>query len=168
MENLEVFEVVKPQGIKGELKVRILADGFFSVSDLKKVYTKDGEEKRVKSIKDAFGGFAFILLDGVLTRNDAELLRGQKYYAKKSDVKKSDTSYFIVDLIGLTVYDDNSQKIGIVSDIYKSSVDMFVIKQENGKTAYIPYLKKLKPIVNLESKTLAFEEDIKDVIYYED
>ena len=40
MEKLEVFEVVKPQGIKGELKVRILADSFLNVSSIKKLYDK--------------------------------------------------------------------------------------------------------------------------------
>ncbi len=169
MEKIEVLEVVKPQGIKGELKVRILADGFFSVSTLKKVYFKSGKEVRVKSVKDAFKGFAYILLDGVLTRNDAELLRAQKLYALKDDIKKSNTQYFIVDLVGLTAYDYNSEIIGTVSDVLKGSVDMFVIKMQNGKTAYVPHLKKLNPIINLQDKTLKFlSEELKDVIYYED
>ena len=38
MEKLACFLVVKPQGIKGELKAKILADGIESVNCIKKLY----------------------------------------------------------------------------------------------------------------------------------
>ena len=167
MEKLEVFEVVKPQGIKGELKVRILADSILSVNKIKRVYDKDGNAFNVKLVKDAGGGFAFLSLDGVITRNDAELLRGVIYYAEKCDIKKTKTSYFITDLIGLTVYAE-SREIGVIKDVLKGNVDMFVLTDNDGKTLYIPYLKQLNPKVDLEEKTLTVDgEKLKDVIYYE-
>ncbi len=167
MEKLEVFEVVKPQGIKGELKVRILADSILNVNKIKTIYDKLGNAFTVKLVKDAGGGFAFLTLDGVVTRNDAELLRGVVYYAEKGDIKKTKTSYFITDLIGLTVY-AGSEEIGVIQDVLKGNVDMFVLKDKAQKTLYIPYLKKLNPIVDLEAKTLTVDaENLKDVIYYE-
>ena len=168
MEKLEVFEVVKPQGIKGELKVRILADGFFSVNNIKNIYAQNGEICAIKSIKDAGNGFAFISLKGVLTRNDAELLRGKIYFASKSDIKKGSSAYFIVDLIGLTAYDNQNNKLGKVVDVMQSNVDMFKIEGENGKILYVPHLKKLEPKVDLGGKTITFLSDtLKDVVYYE-
>ncbi len=166
MERLEVFEVVKPQGIKGELKVRVLADSFLSVNKLKKLYDKNGCEFNVKLIKDATGGFAFLTIEGVSTRNDAELLRGVIYYAEKSAIKKSKTAYFITDLIGLKVV-FNNQELGFISDILKGNVDMIKISN-NGKIAYIPYLKALSPIVDLDNKTMVLSgENLEEVIYYE-
>lgn len=167
MEKLEVFEVVKPQGIKGELKVRILADSFLNVNKIKKLYDGKNNEYTVKLVKDAGGGFAFLSLDGVITRNDAELLRGVIYFADKCDIKKTKTSYFITDLIGLKVI-SNDAEIGKITDVLKANVDMFVIKTNDGKTAYIPFLKQLNPIVDLDGKTLTVDQDkLKDVIYYE-
>ena len=169
MEKLEVFEVVKPQGIKGELKVRILADGFFSVNQLKSVYASNGEICVIKAIRDAGGGFAYVLLNGVNTRNDAELLRGKIYFANKSDIKREKSSYFIVDLIGLTAFDGQNVKLGSIVDVMQSNVDMFKIKDDAGKFLYVPHLKKLQPKVDLQAKTITFlSDELKDVIYYED
>ena len=167
MEKLEVFEVVKPQGIKGELKVRILADSILNVNKIKTVYDKTGSAFTVKLLKDAGAGFAFLSLDGVVTRNDAELLRGVIYYAEKGDIKKTKTSYFITDLIGLSVY-ANGEEIGVIKDVLKGNVDMFVLTDNSQKTVYIPYLKVLNPIVDLNAKSLTVDGDkLKDVIYYE-
>ena len=167
MEKLEVFEVVKPQGIKGELKVRILADSILNVNKIKTVYDKNGNAFTVKIVKDAGAGFAFLSLDGVVTRNDAELLRGVIYYAEKGDIKKTKTSYFITDLIGLSVIADN-EEIGVIKDVLKGNVDMFVLSDKAGKTVYIPFLKLLNPVVDLNAKTITVDgEKLKDVIYYE-
>lgn len=168
MEKLEVFEVVKPQGIKGELKVRILADGFLSVNNLKNIYHQNGEICDITALKDAGGGFAFLSLKGVSTRNDAELMRGKIFYALKSQIKKPKTAHFIVDLIGLTAFDAQNKNLGVVVDVIKSNVDMFKIKSDSGKFLYIPNLKKLNPIVDLNGKTITFlSDELKDVIYYE-
>lgn len=167
MEKLEVFEVVKPQGIKGELKVRILADSFLNVSSIKKLYDKNGNEFTVKGLKDVGGGFAFLSINGVVTRNDSELLRGVIYYALKSDIKRSKTSYFITDLIGLKVFAGENE-IGEIKDILKSNVDMLVLNGLNGKAVYIPYLKQLNPVVDLNAKTMTLDASkVEDVIYYE-
>ena len=168
MEKLEVFEVVKPQGIKGELKVRILADGFLSVNKLKNIYASNGEICVINAVKDAGGGFAFISLNGVTTRNDAELLRGKIYYANKNEISKQKSAYFIADLIGLQVYDGQGNNLGTIIDVMQSNVDMFKIKSQTDKILYIPHLKKLQPKVDLLNKTLTFlSDETKDIIYYE-
>lgn len=162
-----MFEVVKPQGIKGELKARILADSILSVNKIKNIYDESGKEYIVKNVKDAFGGFAFILLNDVLTRNDAELFRGKIFYAKKTDIKKDKNAYFISDLKGLKVIIDGAV-FGEILDVLQSNVDMFKVVCEGGKTAYFPFLKTLNPIVDLNDKTLMVDKDkLKDVIYYE-
>ena len=167
MEKLEVFEVVKPQGIKGELKARILADSILSVNKIKKIYDESGKEYLVKNVKDAFGGFAFILIEGVVTRNDAELLRGKIFSANKTDIKKEKSAYFISDLKGLNVI-SNGEELGEVLDVLQSNVDMFKVKLKNNSIAYFPFLKILNPIVDLQSKTIEVDgEKLKDVIYYE-
>ena len=52
MQKLLIGRVVKPQGIKGEVKVLLLTDGFFSVKNLKEAYIGDKLYK-INSIKDA-------------------------------------------------------------------------------------------------------------------
>lgn len=168
MEKLACFTVVKPQGIKGELKARILADGIYSVQGIKKLYTEDGNEYGVVKIKDAFSGFAFITLQSIATRNDAELLRGVTFYAPKNSIKKAKDEYFITDIIGMKVF-VSGEEIGSVKDVIQSNVDMFEIKLFSGKSAYFPYLKKLDVKLDFNKNILSVEKEVLDgVIYYED
>ena len=125
MQKLLIGRVVKPQGIKGEVKVLLLTDGFFSVKNLKEAYIGDKLYK-INSIKDAGVPCAFLGLQGICDRNAAEALRGAEVYADKSLINKDKNAYFIEDLIGLTVY-AGEDKIGTIQDVIKSNVDMFVI-----------------------------------------
>lgn len=125
MQKLLIGRVVKPQGIKGEVKVLLLTDGFFSVKNLKEAYIGDKLYK-INSIKDAGVPCAFLGLQGICDRNAAEALRGAEVYADKSLINKDKNAYFIEDLIGLTLY-AGEDKIGTIQDVIKSNVDMFVI-----------------------------------------
>ena len=125
MQKLLIGRVDKPQGIKGEVKVLLLTDGFFSVKNLKEAYIGDKLYK-INSIKDAGVPCAFLGLQGVTDRNAAEALRGAEVYADKSLINKDKNAYFIEDLIGLTLY-AGEDKIGTIQDVIKSNVDMFVI-----------------------------------------
>lgn len=169
MEKLEVFEVVKPQGIKGELKARILADSIENVIKIKKLYDSAGKEYLVKSIKNAFQGFAFLSVQEIKDRNDAELYRNVIFYANKKDVRKNKDSYFISDLIGLKVKTSDNEELGVLEDVMQGKVDMFKIKLQTGKTAYFPFLKVLNPKVDLEVGEIVVDgEKLEGVIYYED
>ena len=168
MEKLACFTVVKPQGIKGELKAKILADGLSSVKSIKTLYDDNGNAFKVKTVKDAFGGFAFIVLDSVVTRNDAELFRGVTFYAEKSQIAKNKNDFFIADLLGLKVM-VSSEPFGTVKDVVQSNVDMFEIELLSGKKAYFPFLKTLDIKIDLENSTLSVEKSKLDgVIFYED
>ena len=168
MEKLACFLVVKPQGIKGELKAKILADNFDSVKSIKKLYDESGKEYLLSKVKDAFGGFAFLSIKNIVTRNDAELYRNFIFYAEKSSINKAKNDYFISDLIGLDVI-VGDKHIGRVCDVIKSNVDMFDIDLLNGKKAYFPFLNSLDITVDLIAKKICVEKDKLDgVIFYED
>lgn len=186
MQKLLIGRVVKPQGIKGEVKVLLLTDGFFSVKNLEEVYIGDMLYK-ITSIKDAGVPCAFLGLQGICDRNAAEALRGAEVYADKSLINKDKNAYFIEDLIGLTVY-AGEDKIGKIKDVIKSNVDMFVIsgeehsddggenkvvektgnddktdakerdkKPQNG-VIYMPFLKILNSKIDLNAKTITVDK----------
>ncbi len=165
MEKILIGVVLKPHGIKGELKIKYFADSFESIKGCKQVFL-DGKEYNAKLKLDS-GEFAFLILDGVIDRNNSELLRSKEVYALKSQIKKSKTSYFICDLIGLNVY-VNDNLFGTIIDVLQSNVDMFHIKLLDGKTAYLPFLKSLNLDVNIENKSLQIVgNDYEKVIFYE-
>lgn len=168
MEKIICFNVVKPQGIKGELKARILADGFASIKNVKVLYDKSGKSFKVLKIRDAFSGFAFLTLEGISTRNDAELFRGVDFYVEKREIIKSKDEFFISDIIGLKVLVDGEDQ-GTVIDVIQASVDMFEIKTETNKKWYFPFLKSLDIEFDFNAKTLKVsKEKLDGVSYFED
>ena len=47
--------------------------------------------------------------------------------------------YYIADLIGLEVYEDNGKLLGIVDDVFNTkSNSVYVVKMENGELKYLP------------------------------
>ncbi|MBO7214518.1 MAG: 16S rRNA processing protein RimM [Clostridia bacterium] len=168
MEKIICFTVVKPQGIKGELKAKILADGFESVKSIKTLYDDSGKAYSVTKIRDGFGGFAFITLETCQSRNDAELFRNVDFFVEKSKIKKAKDEFFIADLIGMSVYVDDELS-GSVADIISSNVDMFEIKGVDGKRWYFPFLKSLEISVDLKEKKISVKkEKLEGVRYCED
>ena len=88
MEYLQIGEIVRPQGIKGEVKLRAMTSDPERYARLESVYLlKKGEYVEYKVKKGRCNdGFAVLLLEGVKDRNEAELLRGVKVLDRKSVV----------------------------------------------------------------------------------
>ena len=99
---LTVATVLKPQGIRGEIKVKALTDSASDLVPIKKI-SIDGVEYSVLSVR-AQGEYAYLSLKGVADRNCAELLRGKEICAEREDLPPlPEGRYYIADLIGCAV-----------------------------------------------------------------
>ncbi len=116
MEKILVATILKPHGIKGDMKIKFFADDFSSIAKIKTFYLESGEEYEVISLKLDGQDFAFLHLKGVNDRDTSESMRGLNLYADKGAIKKNKTSFFIADLIGLQVY-INGELFGKVEDV---------------------------------------------------
>lgn len=128
---LTVATVLKPQGIRGEIKAKALTD---SASDLKNLKTVliDGKEYSVLSAR-VQGGFAFFGLRGVADRNAAEALRGKDVEAYRSDLPDlPEGRYYIADLIGCKVVTARGADVGEVTSVTPSKTDIYTVVK-NGK-----------------------------------
>lgn len=123
---LTVARVLKPQGIRGEIKVKTLTDSAEDLCDLPRVFI-DGAEYKVLNVR-ACGDTAFITLKGIADRNAAELLRGNDVLALREDVPPlPEDRFYIVDLIGCKVVDENGETLGTICDITPAKTDIYVI-----------------------------------------
>ena len=84
-ENLIVGTILKPQGIRGELKVKPYTDSPEDFKEFKNLYL-DGEKRRVLSVRVG-DGMVFLGLSGVPDRNAAELLRGKNLELDRDEAK---------------------------------------------------------------------------------
>ena len=77
-QTIVIGQVLKPQGVRGEVKVKPLLDDAADIKHIPRV-TIAGKEYKVLSARcDA--SFAYLGLAGVADRDAAELLRGKPFF----------------------------------------------------------------------------------------
>lgn len=114
---LTVAKILKPQGVRGEVKVLALTDSPQDLSAFDRVYI-GGNPYKLLRVRPTEGDFAVLTLSGVADRNAAELLRGQEIEADRADAPLlPENTYYIVDVIGCEVVDENGRSYGKVADI---------------------------------------------------
>ena len=135
-DRITVAIVLKPQGIRGEVKVKAMTDSAEALTAFKSVLI-DGVEYSVLSSR-AQGEFAYLALKGIADRNAAELLRGKNIEVERSKMPSlPDGRYYIADLIGCTVINERGDVLGTVEDVTPARTDIFTIVRE-GKTIMFP------------------------------
>ena len=156
---LPIAKINKPHGIKGEVRATVLLDAPELFCRVKEAYLCDRKVKiRARRADDQ----VIVSIEGVLNRDDADLLRGKLIEVDRADaesLKKGE--YFISDLIGMTVF-VGGKKIGEITDVYQNgrTADVLLIRGE--KEIMIPFLKKLAASADLAQKTITFDESAFD------
>lgn len=146
LDYLSVGVVLKPQGLKGEIKVKPLTDDERRFDALRKVYLKNGEAYREAEINSRRydKGFVFLKLKGYETIESVEHLRNQYLWIPRSlaRILPKDT-FFIADLIGCRVQTRTGESLGKITDVLETgSNDVYVIQGPKGDIL-LPALKKV-------------------------
>ena len=163
---LAVARITKPHGIKGEVRVSVLLDRPELFCRVKSAYLED---IKVKLSARSAGDAAICKIENVLTRDDAELLRGKTLYVDRADAEKlKENEYFVDDLVGLSFF-AGDRLIGKITEIYKGERTADVIEIGGEKGVMIPYLKRLSPIVSLSEGKMTVDETVfNEVAVYAD
>ncbi len=163
MDKLLIGTVLKPQGIRGELKIKNYTDDFYAISALKEVFI-DGVSYQV--LKMRCDKDVFILLRGIADRNDAELFRNKDIYALKADVRRKKNTYFICDVIGCSVLFEDGTVFGKIEEILSARTDIYYISTPEGRVI-APWLKSYQANFDIENRTVTVnkEEFLKEINY---
>jgi 16S rRNA processing protein RimM len=167
---IEVALVVKPQGIKGELKLKPLGDGASGLIGLKEVFLSKDAESPVSVTKSwRYKDNAFMALNGVTTRNDAEALRGKKLYIDVGDGGGLEEGvYYVADLIGCAIAGRTGKTLGTLKQVLQNgAADVYVVSGE--KSFMMPALKRVIMSTDIEKKLITVDEEaLAEVAVYED
>lgn len=134
-DKLTVAAVLKPQGIRGEIKVKVYLDSAEDMLGFKTLFI-GGEEYPVIGVR-ASGEFAYLALRGIADRNSAELLRGKDVEALRGDCPElPDGTYYIADLLDCTVTADGGEEIGTVISVTPAKTDIYTLKTDKGEVSF--------------------------------
>lgn len=157
---LSVGFVLKPQGLKGEVKVKPLTDDINRFDDLDEVYIKAGQDYiplKVTSrryMKD----FVYLSFDGYEDRNQAEKLRNEYLWIpREKAIALPEDTFFIADLIGCSVRTNEGECLGHIEQVIQTgSNDVYVVNGSKGEIL-IPALKKVVLQVDIVNKSIEVE-----------
>lgn len=155
---LTIGKVLKPRGLKGELKIELYASDSARFSHLKRLKI-DGIEYCVDRISPE-GAIGYVSLEGIDTVEKAEELRGKLITANRNDLPKlPDGKYYIVDMIGLDVI-VAGEVVGEVCDVLQyGSADVYVVK--NGANSFsFPAISGLVKQVDLDLGKIVLDDMI--------
>ncbi len=163
MDRLTIGEVLKPQGIRGELKIKTFTDTPDIVKKFGTVYIDDVPYK-ILSFRVGGDGAAYIGLRGIPDRNAAELFRGKKIEGEREDAPPLEAGrYYIVDIIGLTCESEEGEVLGVVTNVANLSSDVYTIEKA-GKSILFPAVKGVIAKVDLDAKKLVVKKSVFDEI----
>ena len=157
---LMIGEITKPQGVRGEVKVRPCTCDPERFDGLETVYfEKDGVYTPVRVTVNRIGGDAvFMSVEGVADRDAAEKLRGTLLYIDRAHaVELDEDSTFLCDLYGLRGVDDSGRELGRLTEVMQpGGNDVYVFKGPLGEVL-VPALKSVVLKVDLEAGVMLLD-----------
>ena len=171
-EYLMIGEVLKPQGIRGEVKVKPFAANHDDFRRWKTLYIKQGEafapvKARCSRVHD---GFVYVTLGESASMEDAEKLRGVQLWIDRAHANPlEEDEVYVSDLIGCEGVDEEGVSIGTLTEVLQHGVvDVYVFKHK-GKSVMAPALKAVFPTVDVAGKRISVvRERLNEVAVWEE
>ena len=156
--NLEIGQIVNTFGIKGFVKVNPFVDDISRYDDLEKVYVRRNKELKEMEVEEVKYHKNMVLLKfkGIDRVEDAELLRNSYLEVDRENaIELQEWEYFIADLLGLNVFDEEGKELGKLEDIFNTgSNDIYVVRTEDGKQLLLPAISEVIKEINLEESKI--------------
>ncbi len=151
---MELGYVNNVRGLRGEIKVIHYCDykEFFEELDAVIIRDTEYEIEGIKYYKDQ----VVLKLSGIDTVEQAETLKNQTVYAKKSDLPPlPEGVFYVADLIGCKAYLEDGTYVGEVTDVLQNGpTDILELKGENGTQILIPRVAEFVPFISVTEKKL--------------
>ena len=154
----EIGQIVNTFGIKGFVKINPFTDDLERFEELKSVFVVKNKELIEMQIEEVkyHKHLVLVKFKGIEDINMAEKYKGCYIKIKRENARKlPEGTYFIADLIGIKVYDEDGNLLGKVDDIYNNkSTDIYVIKDDLGKQILLPSTKEVIKQIDVDEEKM--------------
>ena len=145
-ELLQVGIVTSTHGVRGEVKVYPTTDDVKRFKKLKDIILDTGKEQLPLEIEGVkfFKQMVILKFKGLDNMNDVEKFRQKSLYVTRANaVRLRKDEYFIADLIGIKVFDEENKELGVLEDVMVTGAnDVYVIKLNDGRELLLPAIKQ--------------------------
>lgn len=153
MEKTIVGKIANTHGVRGELKIQRTNNETFD-RDVNYYIGQDFDQVEIEKSRHS-GELSFIKLKSFDNINDVLKYKNQFIYVDSNDLYELESDeYYVKDLVGLKVHDENNDLIGDVKDVLTYAAnDIYVVSSEEGDIM-IPAVKEFIKEINLEKGTI--------------
>lgn len=165
LDYLIVGTIINVHGVVGEVKISPTTDDITRFKKMKTAFLcppenslSGGERKEIKieQIKFLQNRFVIMKIEGINDRDTANKLRGYEIAVDRAHaVKLPEDSYFIGDLVGCTVYEEDGNVLGVIDDVFPAGgADVYSVCDSNGKSIMIPAIGDVVMNVDIIAKAV--------------
>ena len=150
--------MLKPRGLEGELKVAIITSFPNHFKKIDTLFVKDKNTWQSYTVNRVrlTNKFVFLQFEGIQTAEQAEVLRNKELCVSTEQLQELETDeYYIHDLIGLQVFDEQGLLLGTIADVetYPGN-DIYVLDNGQGQQYLIPAIRDVIKEVDIQSKRI--------------
>lgn len=145
-----IGKIVAPHGVRGDIRILPLTEKPEQFLELDYLLLADGRRLTLKHAR-FHKRMVLAAVAEINSMNEAELLRGQEVLINAEDLPElEEGQFYVADLIGLPVYDEQGAQIGTFKDaLTTGSNDVYVIAVPGAKDILLPalkiYVKEINP-----------------------
>ena len=126
---IEAGRICNAHGVTGEVKIEVWLDSPQFMKKCGRIFI-EGREFKISSAK-THKGFLIARLEGIDDVNAAMSLKARTAYILRSDAKLPQGGYFIQDIIGARVQDDQGREIGRLTEVLeRPASNIYVVQGE--------------------------------------
>jgi len=153
-------KILKPHGVKGEVRVFPTTDDPLRFKRLDKVSIEFEDRRETLSLhidgaKTALK-FVFIKFRGIDDMSAAEKLRGGLITITDEEALPLEPDeYYVRDLYGMAVITDAGERLGVIADVLETGAnDVYAVKRDNGGDILIPAVKRYVVSVDVTARVM--------------
>lgn len=127
---VEAGRIVNTHGVTGEVKIEVWLDSPAFFKTFKRLFI-NGAEKKILSARE-HKQFIIARLEGVEDLNAAMALKGKTVEILRADARMKDGEFFVQDILGFTVVDEDGHTVGKLVDAFETPASMlYVVRGES-------------------------------------
>ena len=152
---VEIGGVARAHGIRGEVVIVTHDPDSDTLGFVDRVFV-NGIARTVTNARDTHRGW-LVQLEGVVTRNDAEALRGATVEVLRDDLALDDDDVLLADIIGCKVVLVDGTSWGEVVRIDVGPGQDRLVIHDNGVERLVPLVDALVPKIDLDARVVTVD-----------
>ena len=156
---LEAGKIVTTHGIKGEVKIMPYCDSAELLAEFDRLFIGKNHDEIIVERARVQKNMVIAKLEGINTPEEAEKLRNKMLYMHRDDLELDEDTFFIQDLIGITVKNADTGKVyGVIDDVLQTGAnDVYSIKGET-RTYLIPAIPDVVIETDIDNEIMLIRE----------